>query len=96
MNEAMVHQNEKFKSDKEGHCFAVVAGVLLRCAWVTLTSSEVGLDHPGKLSQLAESSSHSCDDFKTVGGGFNKMRWSVLNLKKTELLVIAVLKELWL
>ena len=47
INASMVDQNEKFKSDKEGHCFAVVAGVLPRCAWVTLTSSEVGLDHPG-------------------------------------------------
>ena len=40
--------------DEEGHRLAVVAGVLLGCAWVTLTSAEVGLDHPCKLSERAE------------------------------------------
>ena len=40
------------------------------CAWVTLTSAEVGLDHPCKLSERAEkSNSRSCDDLKTVRGG---------------------------
>ena len=33
-------KKEKFNLDKEGHCFAVVAGAA-GCAWVTLTSSEV-------------------------------------------------------
>ena len=44
---------EKFDRDKEGHCFAVVAGAA-GCAWVTLTSSEVWLDHGGKLSAFAK------------------------------------------
>ena len=64
------HQNQKFKrKDEEGQRLAVVVAARIR-AWVTLTSSEVGLDHPCKLSERAEKShSRSCDDLKTVRGG---------------------------